>query len=260
MKKTLLSLFFFALVLLLSAQNQAPEATTATAGTLTVTFSTNNTSKYSAAIYITNSAGTLVNTMLYRTSNSHNSAQDMSTFWSKIGLSWSTSPAKLLTNADAVTGATATSAYTAQKIYWGKNVSIATAVDGTYTVNFEMANYSPVSRRYTSGTFVKGPAASTTSLTNITGFSAITIEWMPVSTAVDDVEFSKLYNVYPNPAVSSIYAAGNDVEEIQICTLAGKILLSSKVQQVNISKLAKGFYLAVIYAKDGMVVKKIEKV
>lgn len=259
MKKTLLSLFVLASLLSLNAQNQAPEATTATAGTLTVTFSTNNTNKYAAAIYITNSTGALVNTMLYRTSNGDNSAKDMSTYWSKIGSSWSTSAAKLLTNADAVTGATASSPYTAQKVYWGKNVSISTAADGTYTVNFEMANYSPVNRRYTSGTFVKGTTASSTTLTDVTGFSAITIAWTPVNTAIDNVEFSKLYNVYPNPAVSTVYAAGNDIKEVQICTLAGKILLSSKVQQVNISKLAKGFYLAVIYAKDGMVVKKIEK-
>ena len=67
MRKIVTSLFLCVL-LSLSAQNQAPEAT-ATDGTLTVTFSTNATSEYSLAVFVTNSSGGLVNTMIYRTSN-----------------------------------------------------------------------------------------------------------------------------------------------------------------------------------------------
>ncbi|HEY6914391.1 MAG TPA: T9SS type A sorting domain-containing protein, partial [Paludibacter sp.] len=107
--------------------------------------------------------------------------------------------------------------------------------------------------------FTKGPVAQTVTPTAVSPISAITLTWTPVNTAIDNVEFSKLYNVYPNPAVSSVYVTGSDIKEVQICSLAGKILLSSKEQKVNISVLPKGFYLAVIYAKDGMVVKKIEK-
>ena len=125
MKLIIISTFILAFGLLLNAQNQAPEATV-TNGTLTVTFSTNNTSTYAAAIYLTNSAGSLVNTMLYRTSNGDGSASDMTTYWSKIGSSWSTSAAKLLTTTDAVTGATATTAYTAKQLFWGKTASIST--------------------------------------------------------------------------------------------------------------------------------------
>ena len=84
MKQIILSFFFFAFALMANAQ---------TAGTLTVTFSTSSTNTYAMAIYVTNSAGSLVNTMLYRTSNGDNSARDMTTFWSKIGSAWSTSAA-----------------------------------------------------------------------------------------------------------------------------------------------------------------------
>lgn len=39
-----------------------------------------------------------------------------------------------------------------------------------------------------------------------------------------------------------------------------KILLNSKEQNVNISSLPKGIYIAVIYAKSGTSVKKIQKI
>ena len=131
-----------------------------------------------------------------------NSAQDMSTFWSKIGSSWGTAASKLLTNADldATSGATASSAYTAKSLYWGKTVSLSSVVDGTYTVNFEMANYSgTVSRRYTSGTFVKGSANSSSTVSTIVGFSNMTISWVPKSTGLNEIKLSNLYSVYPNP-------------------------------------------------------------
>jgi hypothetical protein len=261
MKRTITAFLLLISVFILNAQNQTQSAT-ATAGTLTVAFSTNSTNTYALAIYITNSSNALVNTMLYRTKNGDSSAADMTTFWSKIGSSWSTSATKLMTNTDldATSGATATTAYTAKSLYWGKNTSISSIADGSYTVNFEMANYTgSISRRYTSGVFTKGSAAQTVTVPNVTGFTGMTLTWTPVSAGIENVEFSKLYNVYPNPAISSIYASGNDIEEVQICSLTGKILLTSKLQNVNISTLPKGAYLAVIYAKDGMVVKKIEK-
>ena len=261
MKKLLTSLFICAFVLTLNAQNSAPQATTATAGTLAVTFSTNGGSKFSAAIYITdNTTNKLMNTLLYNTNNGDNSASDMTTWWSLIGSAWPSTSTKMLTNTDAVTGATLSTHYSKKVIYWGQTASIAAVADGTYKVNFEIVFYSPTTRRYYSGTFVKGPTASTSSVTATSGFSGISIAWTPASsTAVSDVELSKLYNVYPNPAITSIYASGNDIKDVQICSLAGKILLSSKEQKVNVSALPKGFYLAVIYVKDGMVVKKIEK-
>ena len=260
MKNIITSIFLLAFVMMTNAQSQAPEAVQATAGTLTVTFSTSSTSKFAAAIYITNSAGSLVNTMLYRTSNGDNSAQDMLTYWSKIGSSWSTSPTILLTNTDAVTGATSSTGYTAQQIFWGKKSSISTVADGTYTVNFEMANYSPLNRRYTSSTFVKGATPTSTSVTAITGFTGMTIAWAPVNTEISDVEFEKLYNVYPTKATSSIYITGTQIKDVQICSLNGKVIYTTKETSVNISTLPKGNYLAVIYAKDGRVVRKFQKI
>lgn len=259
MKKLFTSLAFCLFAIIISAQNQAPNATTATEGTLTVTFSTTNTNTYSIAVFITNSTGGLVNTMLYRTSNGDGSAQDMSTFWSKIGSSWGTSPTKLLTTTDAVTGATTSSAYSAKVLYWGKTSSISTVADGTYTVNFEMANYSPVSRRYTSGTFAKGATAVNSTAPNVTGFSNISIQWVPTNTGISDLKLSTLYSIYPNPAISNVYVNGPDIQSVDVFTLEGKRIFSSNLQKLNINALKKGTYLLNINTGKGVVSKKLIK-
>jgi hypothetical protein len=70
----------------------------------------------------------------------------------------------------------------------------------------------------------------------------------------------KRYTLYPSPAVSSIYVSGLDIERIDICSLSAKILIHTNEQKVNISKLPKGAYLAVVYTKSGnSIVKKFQK-
>ena len=271
MKKWFLPFLLFFISISVFAQGEAPVATTATSGKLTVSFSTNNGSgngqAFSMAIYITNSSNQLVNTLFYRTRNGDSSAQDMTTWWPLIGSSWSTNVATTITKTksltDASTGATATNNLTNQIAYWGNNAAAANAVaavaDGTYKVNFEIINYKPVSRQYYSGTFTKGPIASNSTVTATIGFSGISIVWTPVNTAINDVELEKMYSVYPNPTVSSIFITGSDIKEVEICSLNGKSIFTCKEQKVDLSRLAKGLYLAVIRAKTGTIVKKIEK-
>jgi len=258
MKKILLSFFILATIAV-SAQNEVPAATTPTAGTLTVTTITTScggsySPEHSLAIYVRNSSNALVNTLLYYTRNSNSSASDLTTWWSLI-TSFTTS--KMLLNSDAITGATATSNGLVT-CYWGKTASIATVADGNYTVNFEACD-APGKRGYTTGTFTKGPTAQTVTVPNVTGFTSTSIKWVPVNTAVQNLEMDKLYSVYPNPAISSIFVSGSDIKEVEICSLAGKSISRTNQQKVDISALAKGNYLAVIYAKTGTVVKKIQK-
>lgn len=269
MKKRLLPFLLFFISISVFAQGEAPVATTATSGKLTVTFSTNNAggtygAREAIAIYLTNSSNQLVNTLFYRTNNGDGSARDMSTWWSLIGSAWpsvATRATITKTLTDANTGATTSNSYlTNQVAYWGNNAAAATAVaaiaDGIYKVNFEMTNGT---RRYYSGTFTKGPIASNSTVTSTIGFSGISIVWTPVNTAINDVELEKMYSVYPNPTVSSIFITGTDIKEVEICSLNGKSIFTSKEQKLNLSRLPKGMYLAVIRAKTGTIVKKIEK-
>jgi hypothetical protein len=220
MKKQILILAIIFFTFKISAQQNTPKVTQATAGTLTVTFSTVNTNKYSLTAYITNSTGALVNTMLYNTTNGDGSARKMTTYWPLIGSSWSVSPTKLLTNTDAVTGASKNAPYTAKTIYWGKTASIADLPDGTYTINFEMVNYPPDSRRYVSGTFVKGPIISNSSIPNSTGFANISAQWLPAATAIEDYKLNTIKIQYLNKNIS---ISGLEVgDKLDLYSLDGK--------------------------------------
>jgi hypothetical protein len=266
--KLLKSIILLFAVFQLNAQSNAPVSTTD--GTLTVTFSTNNAgntsyTEYVADIYITNSANALVNTLLYRTSNSNGSGPYLTNWWPLVGKSLTAATTK--TTADAITGATAKSSsfYTNQNVYWGKLASVAADADGLYIVHFEICNVTSgggglVKHSY-SGSFTKGPANSSAAVTTTanTGFSGINLSWVPVNTAIQDIEMQKLYSVYPNPAINSIYVLGTDITSIDICSLSGKVLIQSNEQSINVSKLPKGAYLAVIYIKTGKIVKKILK-
>ncbi len=183
---------------------------------------------------------------------------------------WKTATASTYNIVDATTAATYFNSYGKRDCTWNGTNSATPRVqqnDGDYTVKMELTDdkAGTASSSHVVGyKFTKGPVASTGTLSTgsvaIASISAITVQWTPVSSAVQNVEMDKLYSVYPNPAVSSIYVTGLNIEGIDICSLSGKILLMSDVQNVNISKLPKGAYLAVIYTKAGTVVKKIQKI
>lgn len=192
-----------------------------------------------------------------------NYASESTDFWSKIGSTYNTANFKFVGTPDGTTGATFSGAIASKTVYWGNSVAMATAVaalaDGSYKVNFELVTESN-NRRYYFVIFTKGPATSTPTIPTMTPFTGVSVSWVPASTAINDVEMEKRYTLYPSPAVSSIYVSGLDIESIDICSLSAKILMHSNEQKVNISKLPKGAYLAVVYTKSGSsIVKKFQK-
>lgn len=237
-----------------------------TAGTLTVTYSTQKIASQTLsvyAVYVTNSSSALVNTLAYKTFNGNSSASgELASWWTLIGKALT--GAKFIGTVDGISGATTSTWAIGQQVYWGRTASVATVPDGTYTVNFIIGEAtsgggSIVGNIIYKGTFVKGTAVSNATVTAASGFSNISLAWAPVNTAINEVEMEKLYSVYPNPAVSSIFVSGSDVKEVEICSLGGQSLMVSNQQHVNISSLPKGNYLAVIRAKTGTIVKKIIK-
>lgn len=265
---------FLPIILLISlsvlAQNEAPSATNvSTSGTLTVTTTTATAGgKHSPnnyiAIWVQNGT-TFVKTLCQFGQNSSYitdlSAWVANSAKNKVGL--------VSTGVDATTGATLKS-YGSRTCKWdGTNVSSVVQADGTYTIKFELVDteggvaVGATGHKVATYTFVKGPANSSGTLSGAAAscFSNVTISWVPVPppAAINDVELEKMYNVYPNPAISSIYVTGTDIKDIEICSLTGRSIFTSKEQNVNVSALPKGMYLAVIRSKAGTIVKKIEK-
>ena len=65
--------------------------------------------------------------------------------------------------------------------------------------------------------------------------------------------------MYPNPTKSTIYVDGSDVQQVEIFSVSGKSILKSNQQNLNLSGLAKGTYLAEITTAKGKLLKKIVK-
>ncbi|MDD4970039.1 MAG: DUF2271 domain-containing protein [Paludibacter sp.] len=170
---------------------------------------------------------------------------------------WKTATSSTYNVVDAITGATQSTHGTYTCTWSGTNITGTVLGDDTYTVAMEMDEGG--NTKYATFTFKKSGTVQTVTPVNVTGFSNIKIQWTPAFTALENTAADKLVAVYPNPAVTSIYVAGIEVTDIQVCSLNGKVLLSSKQSNVNISTLPKGIYLAIIYAKEARVVRKIEK-
>ena len=263
MKKLILPLLAFILSITLVAQEQIPSATFGTAGKLTVKWAVSSPGANAyLAVYITNSSNQLVNTLSYQYGSSR--ASQLTTFYSLIGSSYNTANFKFVGSPDGTTGATFSSAIAAKTVYWGNSATMAASVaalaDGNYNLILELVRENNLISKYTI-VFAKGPATSTPTIPTMSYFNGVTVSWVPANTAVQNVELQKLYSLYPTQAVSSIYVSGSDIEGMDICSLNGKILLHGNEQQMNISQLPKGAYLAVVYTKSGnMVVKKFQKI
>lgn len=264
MKRTILPFLLFFVSILAFAQNDLPSATNATAGKLTVKYAVpapGTETHY--CVYITNSTNQLVNTLSYRYGNNGNYARQMTSFWSLIGSTFNTSNFKFVGTPDGFSGATMNAAVPLTTVYWGQSATMAASVaglaDGNYKVNFEMVKNND-RRSYTSATFVKGPTISTPTISPaIATFSNISVDWTPVNTAIRNIELEKMYSVSPNPVKSSFIIKGADIVSLELFTIAGKRIKSTKETKMDISFLAKGNYIAVVTTRNGKFSKKIVK-
>jgi len=251
MKKVIFSMLCTGLFATGFSQNYSSMASTP--GTLTVTATTSPTStpdygtRNDDAFWIQNSSGVFVKTMIGCTSSDKNDL-----------LSWRAATSSYNT-VDAITAATRSN-YGARTGTWnGTNVSKVLVADGVYTIKMEMTDFSGQGNLGTF-TFTKGPAAQTLTPANASGFSNISIKWVPsVSTALEEVQMSNLYQVYPNPTSSSIYVNGLNIQEIEIFNMAGTSLLKTNLHNVNLNTLPKGVYMIKINSETGSVMKKLIK-
>lgn len=231
------------------------------------------------AIWVQNSSGKLVNTMMYFTTNTWGSAQAMSEWWKLIGSQWSDDLVVLesytLKGLDGISGPTQVDgissptrpslpAYGYRFCYWGESVNLNAFADGIYTVKMELANdLAPVGtagHQIASFQFEKGPSPVLLYPDDVLpSFKSIAINWVPNTTGFKSIDLTKEYTVFPNPALSFVFVKGEDIKSLEVMTLSGKRLLSSKKQYLNVAFLPSGTYLIKITTLKGIVTKKITK-
>lgn len=247
MKKMILGLVFTSFAIYLSAQ---------TTGTLTVSATTSGTGSSSygtnniVSMWVEDSSGKFSKTLLAFASERKQ--------YLKAWKASTTIAGSAYNIVDAVTGATQSSHGKRSCTWNGKNKSQVLMADGTYTLKMELTDNDGIKQNFASFQFVKGTAEQILIPSTTSGFSNINIKWAPTAPAgIDEIELSNLYSVYPNPTKSSVFVNGIDIMEIELCNLAGKSILTTTEQNVNLSKLAKGVYLAKIKTAKGTFIKKI---
>lgn len=222
-----------------------------TAGQLTITATTVSyggtyAPYHVVAIWVQSKTGTFIKTLVaYAASRRANLS------------SWSAVTSSTYNVVDAVTGATRGSHGAITGKWNGSNLTGTVLGDDTYTVAMEMTEGG--TQRYYTFQFKKSGTEQILSPANVSGFSNITIKWTPALTQLADVNFGEAYSIYPIPVKSLMFVNGANIGEIQLYTLSGMYLLSTKENTLNISNLKKGIYLIVLKTTNGDIVKKFVK-
>jgi len=228
-----------------------------TDGTLTVTATTSKTStptynpKNIVAMWIEDSSGKFVKTLL---AYAGERKQHLKT-WKAV----TTVAGALYNTVDAKTGATQNS-HAARTCTWnGKNRSSVLVADGTYKLRMELTDNDGTVQNLATFNFTKGTSIETLTPPTTSGFSSISIKWTPLNTAIEEVEESDNYIIYPNPAGNSISVTGDDIKRIEICSLDGKKLYSSDEKKIYLNFLPNGMYMVNIFVRNGIVMRKLIK-
>lgn len=220
-----------------------------TAGQLSVTVTTltyggTYAPKHVIAIWVQNKTGVYIKTLLAY-------AATRKAYLS----SWGTATSSIYNTVDAITGATQSTHGTLNCTWNGSNLTGTVLGDDTYNVVMEMTEGG--NNKLLTIPIKKGTTQQIVTPGNVSGFSNITVKWIPASTDIEDIKVDKLYNVYPNPAKNTIHVNDADIREIQILTLSGKFLFSSKKNTLNVAKLPKGIYLVILKYEKNSITKKL---
>lgn len=252
-------IILFAVIICLSTPlwSQLEQSTASTDGTLTVTATTSQTSspKYApkniVAMYILDGSNKFVKTMLAYAGERKQYLVNWKSVTAVAGAPYST--------VDAITGATKSSHASRTCTWDGLSMAKASLPDGTYTIRMEVTDNDGSRQNLASFTFTKGPDVQTLTPSNTSGFSNITIKWIPFGTSVDQVNVSTKYLINPNPAHNMISISGDDIRKISVYTLDGNQLFQSNKTVIDISSLPNGVYLANISTDKGIVSRKLIK-
>ncbi len=244
--------FFFLIFLFFSVI-----AHSQTSGTLTVTATTSKTSspKYSpkniVAIWIEDSNGNFVKTLLAYAGERKQYLKNWKTKTTLAGSVYNT--------VDAITGATQNSHAARTSTWNGKNKSSILVADGTYKLKMEVTDNDGTAQNLAEFSFVKGTTEQTLTPAATNGFSSISIKWSPLFTAVDEADASLSYRIFPSLASGVIIVSGTDVESVEIFDIHGRLMINSYEKVISVMHLPGGVYIANIITNNGNHLQKFIK-
>jgi len=225
-----------------------------TEGKLTVSTTTSTAGgqfnpRHIVSIWIEDASGNFVKTLMVY-------AKSYKTYLSK----WKASTTKAgsqYNSVDAITGASKT-AFGRLECYWnGKDYKGNQMPDGKYKVWMELSDKNATGNS-ASFEFTKGSSISNPTTADKPSFSANSVKWEPTSSKVEDIRKSH-FTVFPNPTIGIFNISGENLTEVEVRDMTGKLIFHGTGRTIDISEQSIGTYFVKISNGEKVEIKKIVK-
>ena len=247
MKKIILT-FLFTIIYAIQFQAQ-------TQGDLTVTTSTSEVGGNYApnnivAIWIEDDTGNFVKTLLAyaATRITHLNMWQASTI----------AAGSEFNRVDAITGATRTSHATRNCSWNAKDFNDVLVMDGTYSVWMELTDQNGTGN-FSSFPFTKGTNSDLQTPADVPSFSSISINWEPDTSGILEIDNSQQFSVYPNPSTGIYTIKMDEIGDISISNILGKLIFSGKTKTIDLSNQPNGIYLLTLTINNKTATTKLIK-
>lgn len=227
-----------------------------TNGTLSVSVSTSEAGggyapRNIVAIWVEDGSGNFVKSLLALANNRKTHLNQWQASTDAAGTEYNTT--------DAITGATQSSHGTRTCSWNAQDYNSSLVPDGTYTLRMELTDKNGTGN-YSSFSFVKGPNVENQTPNEVPSFSSIVMDWQPLDdTGIDLISNKENFIISPNPGTGTYQITGKNIESIEVRNIAGKFILESNNNKIDISNEAKGIYLVKVKTKNSTIIKKLIK-
>ena len=246
MKKIIVTIAFMFIMSLISFAQ--------TTGELLVTTTTSETGGNYAprnivAIWIENEQGEFVKTLLSYAQARKTHLNNWQATTTAAGTAYNTT--------DAITGATRSSHGTRECSWDATDYNGLAVADGTYYVWMELTDKNATGN-YSSFAFMKDETSNSQTPDDVPSFSSISIAWQP--TGVSVLEFSENnISIVPNQSNGMFSVIGNNIIEVEVRSISGRLIYKSKSQNIDIRNQQAGIYLVIIQTENTKIIKKVYK-
>ncbi|MCK5774601.1 MAG: DUF2271 domain-containing protein [Bacteroidales bacterium] len=226
-----------------------------TSGVLTVSASTSHANGNYAptnivAIWVEDNQGNFVKTLMAY-------AQTRRTHLNKWQASTDAAGTEFNTT-DAITGATRNNHSTRECTWNATDYNGDIMPDGEYFIWMELTDKNATGN-YSSFAFTKNDLEELQAPFNVPSFSDISIDWKPSGVSIQSISNLVDLDIHPNPNNGIFKIEGENIENIEIRSITGKLILKTSSEHIDISQQENGIYLVVAFHDGQRIINKIVK-
>jgi hypothetical protein len=207
-----------------------------TQGTLSVSTTTssaggNYAPRNIVAVWVTDTAGTFVKTLLAYAANRRTHLNTWEAATTAAGSAFNIT--------DAISGPTRTSHGTRTCSWNGRNFHQLDMPDGKYRIWFELTDKNSTGN-YSYYDFVKGPLPDIQAPTNVSSFSGISLAWQPSAVGYTDQTGHSGPHYLFDPGQRLLRISDNDDVQVMLYDLGGRLLYSGRDHTIDLKSFPSG--------------------